>query len=457
MIKKYEPRLGLEHSKLFDVHRWSEYPEVNKFINKVFASLDFSEVGKDKTAKHNLKVVLLDLYVKWIEDPDLVTAFSRTHSDYKAKSRYNELHISKKVIRVVDILESVGLLHQAKGFYNRGQNDGYPKGMGKLSRIWPSYALREMFEECRINPQTIANHPERETVILRGRKRKLIEYEDNRATRDMRSFLRRFNIFLQKSDISHPRHGYRSSFTRCIFNRGHWDEGGRFYNDWQNITSKERSEFLLNGEPTVEIDYSAIHPYLLYAERGLESPWTLMDVLFEDPYDHKDFSRAQMKTMFLVMLNCERESQALRAYKDPVTGKRPLPFVETRPILEAIKEKHSEIRDAFCSDQGIKLMWKDDQIAKGVMERFLEANKPILPIHDSFVVQASQAEFLKDAMYHSLREVVDDDAVLGPTGLPPIKVIMSDEARPYLPPGFASIGDSNEYTTVLRILWPRVT
>ena len=63
-----------------------------------------------------LKVLLLDLYVAWCGDPDLKIMFSRDNNAYKAV-RYNEIHIGKKIIEVVDelvneqiILEQIGLM-----------------------------------------------------------------------------------------------------------------------------------------------------------------------------------------------------------------------------------------------------------------------------------------------------------------------------------------------------------
>ncbi len=304
------PKLGLGHSELLDVHRWSDYPEVNEFINKIYASLDFSEVGKEKTAKHNLKVVLLDLYVRWIEDPDLVTAFSRTHSDYKAKSRYNALKISKKVIPVVDILIAAGLLHQRLGW-----KDETPGGLGFRTRIWPTYELRAIFQECGIDPKKITHHPDRETVLLKDDDKKLIEYKDTTFTISLRSFLKEFNEFLLKTEIHHPDHYERSSFTYCVFSKGSWDYHGRFYNGWQGIPSKDRPGILLNGQPTVEIDFSAMHPYLIYAEAGLNLNALDDSGLLVDPYEHEDFSRDQMKSMFLVMINARSETMALRGYE----------------------------------------------------------------------------------------------------------------------------------------------
>jgi len=53
---------NLDHSRLFDVHRWSDHPEVKTF--------------------------LIDLYVGWDDDPLLVTAFSLNK---ESRIRQNDL------------------------------------------------------------------------------------------------------------------------------------------------------------------------------------------------------------------------------------------------------------------------------------------------------------------------------------------------------------------------------
>ena len=43
------------------------------------------------------------------------------------------------------------------------------------------------------------------------------------------------------------------------------DRGGRFYGPWyQNIPKEYRQYILINDAPTMELDYSALHPHLLY-------------------------------------------------------------------------------------------------------------------------------------------------------------------------------------------------
>ena len=93
------------YSRPLDVHRWSDYSEVNDYVNEIYLILK-SIKGHENTGKKLVKVLLLDLYVAWSADPDLMIMFSRNNNSYKAKSRYNELHVGKKVIDIVDALVS---------------------------------------------------------------------------------------------------------------------------------------------------------------------------------------------------------------------------------------------------------------------------------------------------------------------------------------------------------------
>ena len=93
--------LNYINSRPLDVHRWSEYPEVNEFVNEIYSEL-ISIKGHETTSKKLVKVILLDLYVAWSADPDLMIMFSKNNNSYKAKSRYNELHIGKTIIKIVE-------------------------------------------------------------------------------------------------------------------------------------------------------------------------------------------------------------------------------------------------------------------------------------------------------------------------------------------------------------------
>ena len=101
------------NSRPFDVHTWSDHPEVNDFLEDVFNLLpdDFESKSNRKgtPTKRVLKVLLLDLFVVWKEDPTKWIGISLSEKAYSS-SRYNALHLSKKTIRVVHALNDLGLL-----------------------------------------------------------------------------------------------------------------------------------------------------------------------------------------------------------------------------------------------------------------------------------------------------------------------------------------------------------
>ena len=66
-----------------------------------------------------------------------------------------------------------------------------------------------------------------------------------------------------------------SKTVRRVFSRGKWDCFGRFSGGfWQRVGDKEESPYRrnirINNEPTVELDYSSLHPNILTVEAGLE-------------------------------------------------------------------------------------------------------------------------------------------------------------------------------------------
>ena len=167
---------SLNYSRPLDVHTWSEHPEVNTVVDDIYDE-HFEAGGNQRIRKKHLKVLLLDLYAAWCDDPALKIALQRDHNAYRAKSRYNSLHISSMTPDIADRLIMVGLLHEHDGF-----ND--PRtGIGRSSRIWPTKDLIQKFEDARFGPLDIGFPEDRECIILRDidettKKSVDIEYED---------------------------------------------------------------------------------------------------------------------------------------------------------------------------------------------------------------------------------------------------------------------------------------
>ena len=79
------------HSEPLDVHTWSDHPEIKVLCDELYdaagiCTLESKGKGNRKpkrTVKESLRVLILDLYVKWLKDPSLGIGFSKTKSSYK--------------------------------------------------------------------------------------------------------------------------------------------------------------------------------------------------------------------------------------------------------------------------------------------------------------------------------------------------------------------------------------
>jgi hypothetical protein len=67
-------------------------------------------------------------------------------------------------------------------------------------------------------------------------------------------------------------------------------------------------------------------------------------------------------------------------------------------LIDDVKRVHRSIAWAFHADKGAELMNIDSDLAETVMHLMLRQGVVVLPVHDSFLVPASKAERLEEAM-----------------------------------------------------------
>ena len=99
----------LANSQLLDVHKWSEYTDVNNAVDALYEELkELPEFkGNKNIGKKHIKVIILDLYAKWLADPERYVSYYRMRSKYQGKSRYNEIHISYITVSIVKVVASL--------------------------------------------------------------------------------------------------------------------------------------------------------------------------------------------------------------------------------------------------------------------------------------------------------------------------------------------------------------
>ncbi len=98
------------HSRPLDIHTWSDHPEINIIVDKVWHSLGqyrqetLIPKGNRKGTHPKLliKVLLVHLYETFLDDPTLWTGVARSANAYAPTSRYNSLNVSFKIVYLID-------------------------------------------------------------------------------------------------------------------------------------------------------------------------------------------------------------------------------------------------------------------------------------------------------------------------------------------------------------------
>jgi hypothetical protein len=195
----------------------------------------------------------------------------------------------------------------------------------------------------------------------------------------------------------------RTSMTR-IFNDGNFDLGGRFYCPIQSLKKEARRSLTFNGDPVVEIDYSSIHPNLLYQQNCHKF---ISPSENEDHYQYrtKDESKRDLvKKVFNLLLNRtgNKESEI-----SSIMHHCKITKAEAVDLRDWVYELHKPVVHLFGKGQGIRLQRTDSDIAFKVIEWFVKNKRPIIMIHDSALVSVRDTENLKLLMFESYQEVIE--------------------------------------------------
>ncbi len=420
------------NSRPIDVHKWSDHPEVVQFADRVWDEYLPEEVlggrgPKPKLAfRKQLRVLILDLYVAWLEDPEMSIGVSMSVNAWKTNSRYNALHLSKKMVTIIQALHDEGLIDMAKGSYTAPGSKG-----NRTTRIRASETLQGWFSEAKFEREDITQAEGQEVIVLKDDANKLVEYTDTPETTLMRRDLDAYNTLLRASFIDIPtqddpvisildedtqkqriiRLGGGTPLTRRIFSRNSWQMNGRFYGGWwQRIDEDWRAKIFINDKPTVEVDFQGLHIKMIYALQG--------EAFEGDPYDisSKKFGwlplsllRTLTKRLTLTAINAKDKSSAYLAFRD---GLHAIYFARTASndeldkFLEAFLSRNPKLEDYLFTDKGIELMRLDGEITSLIHNHFTEQGIPVLSVHDSYIVEASHVTEMQKVMAKASKAVV---------------------------------------------------
>lgn len=223
-----------------------------------------------------------------------------------------------------------------------------------------------------------------------------------------------------------------------VFN-GSEQHGGRWYHGLQNASKDERKGMLINGSPVVELDYSALHARMVYHLEGMEFP------AGADPYTIPGVDRDVAKLLFMQLLNDSSVKSARQHLKDRQNPKRVAAYwrhrseysswlmlpigqrgkapqrpsclndgfeplgasVDVDQSIDDFLELHHAIAPTFDQpSQALRLQYHDARIAERVFADHVKLGRPVLGVHDSFIVSESHEADLRGIMTTAYRDEI---------------------------------------------------
>lgn len=344
-----------------------------------------------------LRLVAANIVMSARMYPGRSISYSRTDAFYKSRRQYLPKGVNlANVTAAIDELDRLGYI------VDHIRRPPGPRGRQSSFRPHPSLSML-------VQPFKLA--PNRPEIIMKDEEGNVVPYKESGRVHDMRNMIRKVNAVLENTDIVLAAEGvvadgpflrkgdyvmYPALKSICRVFNGGYSKGGRFYAGWwQSVKSEDRQYFLLNGERTEEIDYSQIHPRIIYIEAGVE--------LVGDAYDIPGYDRGLCKAAFNILINAATYGSALGAVAKELDGD----FRTAKAVIEAIKRRHRAVESYFHSNVGIRLQGLDARMAEIVLtEMTVKSGIPVLPVHDSFIVPESHRDALIQVMKDAFERVM---------------------------------------------------
>ena len=364
--------------------------------------------------------------------PEPPLTVKRGNGDYKS-NRYNPYSIGIASLRwVINGLHACGYIRYQQG--NHGSETVMFMGhawenKGNLSRVWVADKLTQLIGRMH-NHGIRTDTKARELVVLKKPKEEgkdhadLDDYTDTDFTNNSRAILENHNALLARTEITLSGHtceqvlhvGNRTydltdKTTYRSFSNSSFEQGGRIYGGfWEQIPNNDkdgevrgyRKKILINGNKTVELDFSSLHLTMAYSREKID-PLTVFEQ--EDLYELPGYERTVVKTSWNVSLSCHRRDNGLGAIRKELKKMGVEKTTEElSDLVDAFQAKHPKVAKYMFKNWGLKLQFQDSEMMIIIIQRFDELGIPVLTVHDSIIVEEKHEELGLRIMQESYNE-----------------------------------------------------
>jgi len=347
------------------------------------------KLTKKRIAKRAIERILQVIIanVRFCKKP--FVAYSRSPNSYK-NNLYNPLRIGfKNFIQTLTTLETLAYIDE---HFIAPQSSAE---LRRNSRFRISDNFIKIIDSLPIEAKAYSTN----LILVKNENKELVELKNrNRKIKKISSVVDQINNVLFTHKYCVEGKNVDPPQLRRIFNKSSLELGGRFYCHgsflYQFLSEDVRSTITINNEPTIELDFKAMHPSLMYALNGLQ--------LQEDAYA-VGLDRSLVKEIFHIAVNSKKRG-AVKA----VQNKIKIPTTQIKQVLDLLTHKHEPIKNLiFSKNIGLKLQYIDSTISEQILLTYIKETHglPILPIHDSFIVQKKYKSLLKTIMENCYTQI----------------------------------------------------
>jgi hypothetical protein len=411
------------------------------------------------TRTEHLNLILANLIVADRKQRGKGVKFHRQANAFARRTaEWPEFLSARTLSAVVDGLESLGYVEVLLGAFDDASHNGF------LSQVRPTDKLRNLWRAFDTAPVDIKPALDTPLIVLRGKKPSrgkgpFVEPIHSEKFMAIEDRVRAYNEYLSRQSISLDFESQPRGAMSCRVHRVFNDEtaeiqtlsrGGRFYGAfWQRIRD-DRSKLLINGEPTVELDYGSLHIRMMYHLNGMSciaDPYLIPELsdFLDDRFASEQRDFVQELTFRLINSN-GRQVRALgtatgedieREFEARLKDGLPL-----KVVLDVIRDAHAPVANGFGKGVGVALQNLDSEICDQIHHALMEQDIPVLSVHDSFIVGRSVEDELRSAMIHFYK------SVLGTEFDPVIKKVESDSCK-VIPVKEEPASLDSEYATIV--------
>ena len=187
-----------------------------------------------------------------------------------------------------------------------------------------------------------------------------------------------------------------------------------------------RHYITIDGAATGEVDFSELHPRLLYHVASLPVPerdlYDIGIVPFDDPAYPE--TRKIVKRYLNALLNDEGARYRLPPELLARLG------VPNKVLRAKLLARHPIIREYLGTGVGLRLQYIDSQVTERILLECMRLELVVLPIHDSYICVRHRIGELIDVMRKAYTVALGE-----PPLLKPVEPFASDYTLPFTPAG----------------------